>query len=235
MQTPRYVTIGRVFVRLLNVLFVIAMLTIVGITLFRRDLVDTFITWIGTIVNSLGAWNYVIAFVSSGIESFPIVGIFVPGQQVMLLVGGFFGRSHLLEIIVIASVGACIGNYIGYIMGRHWGRGFFERYGDWIGIGRTELGYLERQIQYNGAWFIILGKFHALTRSLVPFIAGSMGMQARSFWVYNIIGSVLWATTIIILGVLFTQYYHMIIANMPYILLGIIALVALYIACFQRE
>ena len=228
-------TIGRLCVRLINAFITIALLGFVFVTLARPDLIERLIAWIGTIVQSIGAWNYPIVFISSMVESFPVLGIFVPGQKIMLLVGGFYGPSHLMEIILLAIAGASLGNYIGYTLGRIWGRGFLEAYGDSIGIGRTELSYLERQIERNGAWFIILGKFHSLTRTLVPFVAGSMGMQAQSFWVYNIIGSTIWATVIICLGVLFTEYYHMILRYLPSVVGIAMVCIALYVGFFQRE
>ena len=69
----------------------------------------------------------------------------------------------------------------------------------------------------------------------MPFIAGSMGMHTGKFWIYNIIGSILWATTIIILGVAFVTYYKIILAYISYVLAGILALVVLYIALFKRD
>jgi membrane protein DedA with SNARE-associated domain len=62
------------------------------------------------------------------------------------------------------------------------------------------------KIKKNGAWFIILGKFHNFTRAFVPFIAATLGMGGSTFWKYNIIGSVLWSCTILSLGVFATRY-----------------------------
>jgi len=76
-----------------------------------------------------------------------VIGIIFPGQNVLLIIGGFFAQiSHwnLVWVIVVTSVSAIIGNYIGYWMGTKWGKVFFEKYGMWFGIGETEIKYLEK-------------------------------------------------------------------------------------------
>ena len=138
-------------------------------------------------------------------------------------------------MIMFAIIGALIGNAIGYFLGKWYGTSFLERFGDWFGLGRTELKYLKKQIEKNGAWFIIFGKFHNFTRAFIPFIAGSMGMQTGKFWMYNIIGSILWATTIITLGVTFVTYYKTILSYFSYFLGGIMVSAIVYVYFFKRE
>ncbi len=62
-----------------------------------------------------------------------------------------------------------------------------------------------------------------------------MGMQTGKFWIYNIIGSVLWAGTIITLGVVFVTYYKTILAYLSYVLGGIIVCTIIYVYFFKRE
>ena len=227
--------LSRIFFGFLNFLFGAIVFGLTAIALFKPQWFELFIKWMEVQINHLGNWNYGIAFTSSIIESLPIIGVLVPGQQVMLLVGGFFGKNNLAPMIALAIVGAIIGNASGYFLGKWYGDSFFEHYGDWFGLGKTELRYLRKQVEKNGAWFVILGKFHNFTRSFVPFIAGSMGMQTGNFWLYNIIGSILWATTIIVLGVAFVTYYHAILSYFPYIIAAIFASLAVYIYFFKRE
>lgn len=128
-----------------------------------------------------------------------------------------------------------IGNFIGYALGKRYGKKFFREYGDAFGLGRTELKYLERQIAKNGPIFIILGKFHNLTRAFIPFIAGSAGMKPGRFWTYNIIGSVVWACTIITLAVLFASYYRTILDYVGYAFLAFLAIFVGYVWFFRRD
>lgn len=229
--------ISQAFFQFLSFLFGALVFGLLAIALFKPDWMELFIVWMERQIHSLGSWNYLIAFSSSIIESFPVIGVLVPGQQIMLLVGGFFGKLGQTELgfmVCFAIIGALIGNAIGYFLGKWYGTAFLERYGDWFGLGRTELKYLRKQIEKNGAWFIIFGKFHNFTRAFIPFIAGSMGMHTGKFWMYNIVGSILWATTIITLGVVFVTYYKVILSSLSYILGGIFICFALYIYFFKR-
>jgi membrane protein DedA with SNARE-associated domain len=53
-------------------------------------------------------------------------------MNVMILVGGFWGKEHLAFTILAASVGAMLGNYIGYWIGKKIGKELIEKYGDWF-------------------------------------------------------------------------------------------------------
>ncbi|MDD2566010.1 MAG: DedA family protein [Candidatus Gracilibacteria bacterium] len=223
------------FIKILNFIFIGITIALLIIAIFRPDLVKDFLAWLKIVIAGLGNWNFLIAFLSSIIESFPVIGILVPGMQVMLMVGGVLGEHSLLQVIIVAIIGAIIGNYIGYILGVKYGDKFFKNYGEWFGLGKTELKILKNQIQKNGAIFIIFGKFHNFTRAFVPFIAGSMGMKQKHFWFYNIVGSIIWATTIISIGVFFINNYDKIIDNIEYIMLGIFLVTAIYIAIFKRK
>jgi membrane-associated protein len=93
---------------------------------------------------------------------------------------------------------------------------------------------LEPKIKKNGAWFIILGKFHNFTRAFVPFIAATLGMGGSTFWKYNIIGSVLWSCTILSLGVFATRYVTQILDSVGYIFMLALLIIVLYIVFFKR-
>lgn len=189
-------------------------------------------------VKTLGNWNYFIAFLSACIESLPIIGTLVPGMNIMVLVGGFWGKIGFLQLfftIVFASFGAMIGNYVGFWMGQKYGKYIIENYGEWIGIGTTEQKILEKQIAKNGFWYIVLGKFHGTLRAFIPFIAGASNMNKKNFWLYNAIGSIIWAICINLIGVFFIQNYEIILDHIgkitTFILFGIIA----YFFFFKKD
>lgn len=219
----------------LNGLFMAITFGLLFIVLFKKEWIAQFLSYMEMLVNSWGSWNYLVAFAFSVIESFPVIGVLVPGMQVMLIVGGFFGRDHLLETIAVCAVGAIVGNFIGYALGKRYGKAFFREYGDAFGLGRTELKYLERQIAKNGPWFIIFGKFHNFTRAFVPFVAGSAGMRPGRFWLYNVIGSIVWAATIITLAVAFASYYKTILDYVGYVFFSLILLFSAYVWFFRRD
>lgn len=221
--------------KIITIWFTILSLVILVISFMKPDWIKDGIKWIWELITILGNWNYFIAFVSACIESLPIIGTAVPGMNIMILVGGFWGKTHMIGTILLASIGAMIGNYLGYWIGKWYGHEIIERYGDYIWLGKTEQNILSKQIEKNGFWYIVLGKFHNFTRSFVPFIAGASGMQESRFWTYNTIGSIIWAVSVNLLGIFFIDQYESILDNLGKIILGILIITFTYFWFFRRE
>jgi membrane protein DedA with SNARE-associated domain len=219
----------------ITIFFTILSLVLLVLTLVRPDWIKSGIEWIWVLIQTLGNWNYIIAFASACVESLPIIGTAVPGMNVMILVWGFWWKNHMILTILLASIGAMLGNYLGYWIGKWYGHEIIEKYGDYIGLGRTEQKILEKQIAKNGFWYIILGKFHNFTRSFVPFIAWASGMQEWNFWIYNIVGSIFWATSVNLLGIFFIDRYEAILDNIGKILVVIMGGLFAYFFFFRRE
>lgn len=208
------------------------------IALIKPNLIKDLIEWIREIVYTLWAWNYLILFLTSIIESFPVLWVVVPWQNIILIVWWFFWElsyNNLIYVIILTSIWAIIWNYSGYLLWKYYWDEFFKQYGLWFGIWETEVKYLKKWIKKWWALWIIFWKFHNLTRAFVPFIAWWMWMKHRSFIIYNIIGSIIWSVTMIILWVIFAKVYEQIIDYLPYILTWIFVLVWVYIWRFKKE
>lgn len=220
------------------IFFAILSFALFLITLFRPEWMKIAVEWIGELIKTLGVWNYLIAFSSALIESLPVIGSVVPGMNIMVLVGGFWGKtgnSILVLTIICASLGAMIGNFVGFWLGKKYGNHIISHYGEWIGIGKTEQKILENQIQKNGFWYIVLGKFHGTLRAFIPFIAGASNMASRNFWIYNTIGSIIWAITINLIGLFFIQNYEVILDNIGKITTTILIAVLMYFFIFKKD
>ena len=229
--------IAKKFLDILMKLLIASTIILWILTLFKPELVKDFIEWIKTIIEGLWYWNYLIIFITSLIESFPVLGVVVPGQNILLIVWWFFSeisRENLYYVILIASIWAIISNYIWYFLWIYYWEKFFKKYGLWFWIWQTEVKYLKKWVKKWWAWGIILWKFHNLTRAFVPFIAGSMRMHHKSFFIYNIIGSTVRATTIVILWVVFAEYYEAVIDYFWYIMMWIMLLTWIYIYKFKK-
>ena len=71
----------------------------------------------------LGNWLF---FILAFIESAPFIGLFVPGAT-LISVGGFLASQGVLsawDIIIFATLGAIVGDFFSYSLGR-WG-------GNWL-------------------------------------------------------------------------------------------------------
>lgn len=79
-------------------------------------------------------------------ESFPFVGAVLPGMNIMILVGGFF-IARQWDIFPLAAglamAGACLGNALGYFMGKYGDKKQFNTYAKMFGAGPREMEWLE--------------------------------------------------------------------------------------------
>ncbi len=208
------------------------------LSFFYPDILLPVIEWIKSQIELLGKWNYMLAFLSALAESLPIIGTIIPGQVILLSVGGFYGGlsiTNFFWVLLSAIAGSVLSNALGYYLWKYYGESFFKSYGLWIGIEQTELKYLKKWVNTWGSWGIIISKFHPQARALLPFIAGSMGFLKTKFWVYNIIASSLWAITFITIWIFFAEYYENIIRYMGYGMLGIILSILWYMWLFKKE
>ena len=208
------------------------------LAMIRPDLIKDFIEWIEGIINVLWYWNYLIIFLSWLIEWFPVLWVVVPGQNILIVVWGFFWKISTLNLIysiIVASLWAIISNWIWFLLWKAYWVKFFEKYGLWFGIWETEVKYLKSGIKKWWASWIIIGKFHNLARAFVPFLAWTMNMENKIFWIYNIIGSIFRAIIMIVLWVFFAEYYETIINYIWSIFLWIMILTGLYLWFFKKE
>lgn len=154
------------------------------------------------LVERLGQWGYLIIFLGAMLESAAFLGLVIPGES-LVLVAGFLAAQGSLDLdllIITVAAGAAIGDSIGYEMGRRLGRPALERYGNRFGLNEARVQRAEEFFARHGSKAVFLGRFVGFARALVPFLAGSSRMPYRAFLPYNILGAVLWAAAVAVLG-----------------------------------
>ena len=226
------------FIHILNIFLISITIILSIISIFKKEWILNFIEWIKILIEWLWSWNYLIAWLSSLIEAFPILWVVVPWQNILLIVWWFFWKinnTNLIYVIIIASIWAIIWNYIWFVLWKYYWDNFFKKYWIWFWIWLTEVKYLKKWINKWWAWWITVWKFHPVTRAFLPFIAWSMWMHSYKFMIYNIIGSIVRSLTIIILWVIFVAYYKAIINNFWYIMIWIMLSISFYVYHFKRD
>ncbi len=149
--------------------------------------------------------SYVIIFVSSLFESTPFFGFLIPGM-VIVIASGFIVKLGILDIfdtIIIASLGAILGDMIGFYLGKKYGENFFIKYGKYFLIKRKHFEKTKEIMNKHTGKALILGRFNSLTRAFAPFVAGSSNVEFKKFMKFNISGGFLWGTSLVLLGILF--------------------------------
>jgi undecaprenyl-diphosphatase len=143
----------------------------------------------------LGNWIF---FVLAFIESAPLIGIFVPGAT-LISVGGLLasqGYLSIWNIIFFASIGAIVGDFFSYSLGR-WGGDYIKRKGI---INKTLIFHGEKFFKRYGNKSIFWGRFFGPIRAIIPFIAGLSRMERRPFIFWNILSGISWAMLNVFLG-----------------------------------
>jgi undecaprenyl-diphosphatase len=148
-------------------------------------------------------WAGLFVLVVSALESFLVVGLFVPGTIVMFGVGTIVaaGSMELLPTLAWATVGAIFGDGSSYLIGRYYHQRLRV-----IWPFRKYPGMIARGVDFfhqHGGKSIFLARFVGPVRPLLPAVAGMLDMPARRFFLFNSLSALLWSPAYILPGVLF--------------------------------
>ena len=139
----------------------------------------------------------VIIFAESGL----LFGFFLPGDSLLFTAGLFAARGDLnLAVVLIGCfVAAVVGDQVGYAFGRKAGPSIFRRPNSRL-FKQEHIQRADEFFEAHGAKTILLARFVPVVRTFVPILAGVGAMKYRTFLVYNIIGGLLWAVGVTMLG-----------------------------------
>jgi membrane-associated protein len=156
-------------------------------------------------VNVLSAQSLLAAFGVLGVgvvmfaETGLLIGFFLPGDSLLFTAGllctgsGQHGvKLSLAPLLVAAVVGALAGAQCGYVLGRKAGGALLARSGSVHlreGAHRAE-ELLER---YGHARAIVLARFVPVVRTVLNPMAGALGVPARTFTVWQVVGGLVWS------------------------------------------
>ncbi|MFE4715374.1 DedA family protein [Streptomyces sp. NPDC056728] len=163
-------------------------------------------------VNVLDAGSLLAAFGALGVavvlfaETGLLVGFFLPGDSLLftaglLCAGGSYGPVHLSlpQVLAAAVVGALAGAQAGYWIGRRGGRALLARSRAkrlHEGAARAE----ELLDRYGHAKAIVLARFVPVGRTVLNPLAGALGVPARVFTVWQIVGGLVWTVGLVLAG-----------------------------------
>lgn len=128
------------------------------------------------------------------------VGFVIPGETAAVVGGVIAGKGGIPLGVIIAIVvaAAVLGDTAGYEIGKHFGPRLialrlFDR-------KRPQLERAQEFLKRRGGPAVLLGRFTAFFRAVMPALAGLSGMPYRRFALWNITGGALWGTLFVTLG-----------------------------------
>lgn len=140
---------------------------------------------------------FFIIFAESGL----LFGFFLPGDSLLLTAGLFASRGdlNLFILILLSGMAAILGDSVGYWFGRETGSKLFLREESRF-FKKSHL--LKAQDFYNkhGGKTIILARFMPFVRTFAPIVAGAAKMKYGTFLLFNIIGGLVWAVGLPLVG-----------------------------------
>lgn len=151
-----------------------------------------------TLIKTVGYLGiFAIVFLESGL----MIGFFFPGDS-LLFTAGFLASQGILDIkalIVGCFLAAVLGDSIGYYIGQKFGRKLFKKENS-IWFHKNHLTRAQKFYDKHGGKTIILARFIPVIRAFAPVVAGVGLMRYKRFVAFNLIGAVLWAIAIPLLG-----------------------------------
>jgi len=133
-------------------------------------------------------------------SAFPF-GFVLPGDTLLFAAGILAAKGHfgLVALMVVVFATTVAGVTIGYFSGKQVGKRLFKKEDAMI-FRREYVESAKKFYERHGGKAVILGRFVPAVRSFVPLVAGIAHMNYRKFMFYNIIGGVIWAVTVPLLG-----------------------------------
>ena len=160
------------------------------------------------IVTTLGMIGVLTAlFVETGL----LVGLFLPGDSLLFVAGlaasgtarEIFGdQLSYTQLMIWAPIFATAGSQFGHWLGARFGRPFFDR-PDSRFFNQERVQQTERWLmKYGLGKALILSHFIPFVRTILNPLCGIIGIPAKKFFVWNLIGSYIWTVGIVSAGYL---------------------------------
>jgi membrane-associated protein len=167
-------------------------------------------------INPLNAAELIATFGVIGVlaiifaETGLLIGFFFPGDSLLFLAGIaaspfaneiFPGvQLNIWALLIGAPICAIAGAQLGHYLGARYGRKMFNKPNSRI----FKPEYVDKAEYYftkfGPAKAVILARFIPIVRTFLNPVAGVLEMPARQFFVYNVIGGVLWTEGILLIG-----------------------------------
>jgi membrane-associated protein len=132
-----------------------------------------------------------------------LIGFFLPGDS-LLFTAGLLASQHAfgMDIVLLCTVcglAAAVGPLVGYWYGKALGPRLFSRE-DSLLFRKKHLITAHEFYERHGGKALILARFMPIVRTFAPVVAGMAAMNYRRFVLYTVVGALVWAVGVTLLG-----------------------------------
>jgi membrane-associated protein len=141
---------------------------------------------------------FAIIFTETGL----FFGFFLPGDSLLVTAGLLISQGLPLDLVtlgVLLTIAAVSGDTLSYWIGRTSGPRLFAKE-DSLFFKRKHLLRAAEFYEKHGAKTIVLARFMPIVRTFAPVVAGAANMDYRRFWIYNLVGGVVWIWSMLLVG-----------------------------------
>lgn len=137
------------------------------------------------------------------------VGFFLPGDS-LLFTAGLLCSTGIIEIhpallVILIIIAAVAGNLVGYGFGKKVGPMLFKRKSGFL-FRQDHLVSANEFYQKHGKKTIILSRFLPIVRTFAPIVAGIVKLEVYKFFIYSLVGAILWVATLVLTGYFMGKY-----------------------------
>ncbi len=160
------------------------------------------------LVASVGAIGILaIIFAETGL----LVGFFFPGDSLLILAGvaassaassvlGEGAQMSIAMLLVGAPICAVAGAQLGHYFGTKVGPRMFDKPNSKIFRREYVVKAEEYFEKFGPAKAVVLARFIPIVRTFLNPVAGTLEMPAKTFFVWNVVGGVLWTESMLLIG-----------------------------------
>lgn len=130
-----------------------------------------------------------------------MIGFFLPGDSLLVTAGLFAARGDLdiVWLNLTLMLAAIVGDAVGYWIGRRAGQALYSRPNSLL-FRREHLLRTHAFYEIHGGKTIVIARFMPIVRTFAPVVAGAAEMTYRRFALYNVLGGVLWVSSMTLTG-----------------------------------
>jgi membrane protein DedA with SNARE-associated domain len=110
------------------------------------------------------------------------------------------GHLNLVLVIVIGSLAELAGSLTSYAVGRVGGKPLVRKLGRYVLVTESDVNRAERFLAGRGWWAVPVGRMLPFVRAFTSIVAGLVRIPAARFGVLSLIGTVIYATVLSLIG-----------------------------------
>jgi undecaprenyl-diphosphatase len=178
-------------------------------------------------MRSVPPWAVVVfAFLIPAAETALVLGLFLPGERAVVAAGILASRADvgLVPVMLAAVAGSIAGDSLGYFAGRKYRTTVSRR------LTAARWKRAKAWLQRRGGPAILMARFTAFVRSVMPAVAGAARFPYRRFLTWSSAAGVTWGSASVLLGYYAARNAELILRWVG--VFGIAVLVAVLVALY---